>query len=285
MSIKEQTFQDYIDLTDSSSGFIKMAKLAIDRWGVMGTAARYLLMRAETNKFIKSSNSILNSDERKKLIRSFNKIQAEIQCVHSPYQFVLMAKYILDLEVEGPIIECGCYKGGGSAKLSLLAKITNRKLIICDSFAGLPSPKESEEARLEMHSGDHGIVYAGGEYSAALDEVKRNIEKTGCIDVCDFVPGFYSESLQNVTAAPACVVMDVDLISSARDCLKHLWAKTAQNGLWFTHEAHFPYYISGILDAEWWKCAFNEAPPVIFGAGSGLSECASSLAYFKKTSV
>jgi hypothetical protein len=115
-----------------------------------------------------------------------------------------------------------------------------------------------------------------------LDEIKQNIQRFGYIDVCDFIPGFFAHSLPTINVNPACVYLDVDLISSARDCLKYLWPKTVKHGLWFTHEAFLPTYIVGILDPEWWQTTLNDTPPIIFGAGSGLSECDEGLAYFRK---
>jgi O-methyltransferase len=41
----------------------------------------------------------------------------------------------------GSVVECGCYVGGSTANLSLVCAATGRKLIIFDSFQGLPEPK------------------------------------------------------------------------------------------------------------------------------------------------
>ena len=41
-------------------------------------------------------------------------------------------------ETEGFILECGTLKGGCAANLSLVAKMTNLKLLVYDSFEGLP---------------------------------------------------------------------------------------------------------------------------------------------------
>jgi O-methyltransferase len=261
---------------------IKMIQHAFSQWGFLGTLARFLLMKSETRRFLISKSDALDQNEKRKLLRNFDRIQSNIHCGHSPFQFVLVAQHILELHAQGAIVECGCYKGGSTAKLSILAKMTNRQLFVCDSFAGLPPPKNAQEAFLKGHGVHPDGVFAEGEYCASLEEVKTNVDRHGCIDVCTFVPGFFEKSLRDLHIAPACIVMDVDLISSARECLKYLWPRTVDNGIWFTHEACYPGYITGILDAHWWLSHLNEVPPVIFGAGSGLSECANGLAYFKK---
>lgn len=239
-------------------------------------------MKSEIRRFVASKNNVLDKKQRRRLLRDFDSIQGSIDCAHSPYQFILVAQYVSDLDVDGPIVECGCYKGGGSAKLSILAKMLNRQLFICDSFAGLPPPENAQEAHLEGHGFHLDGAFAEGEYFATLEEVKTNIDRYGYSDVCTFVPGFFETSLKDLDISPACVFMDVDLISSARECLRYLWPRTMDNGLWFTHEAGYTSYITGILDADWWLSHLNEVPPVIFGAGSGLSECANGLAYFRK---
>jgi hypothetical protein len=43
---------------------------------------------------------------------------------------------------EGTVVECGRYMGGSTSNLSLVCATTGRKLIIFDSFAGLPEPQE-----------------------------------------------------------------------------------------------------------------------------------------------
>ncbi len=279
---RQQPFCENTDSTVDASGTANMARLALARWGVTGTLARFLLMRSETKKFIASGSGGLSRSRLRKLVRDFGRIQSNIQCAHSPYQFILIARSILNLDVEGPIVECGCFKGGSSAKLSLLAELTGRELVICDSFMGLPKPASDAEARLEGYGHDPGYVFSEGEYHGSLPEVRENVRNYGCLDVCSFVPGFFVDSLPDLEGSPAAVVIDVDLISSARDCLRYLWPRTAKGGVWFTHEAGFPAYVAGVMDAGWWQSELGEAPPVIYGAGSGLSECASALAYFVK---
>jgi hypothetical protein len=91
---------------------------------------------------------------------------------------LLMAAVILDVppEVEGVIVECGCYKGCSSVNLSLVAAMCRRELHIFDSFAGLPSLSTTEEEHLVMV--DREVqTYATGAYAGTLEEVTRNIKR------------------------------------------------------------------------------------------------------------
>jgi hypothetical protein len=281
MQATEPTYQSSVDETVPRT-FLETARFALRQYGFLGTVARFLLMREDMKRFVRGAKDPEETAFRKDLLRKFAAIQKHVTCAHSPYQFVLMAEFLLNLQVAGPLVECGCFKGGSTAKLSLLAKRTGRRLVVCDSFEGLPPP-ESERERLLTAHGDHpNYELAAGEFRGALDEVKENVRRYGCLDVCEFVPGFFQQSLPDLDIRPAFVFIDVDYASSARECLKHLWPRLEPEGLWFTHEATFPQYLSDILDAEFWQLNFGECPPVLMGGGSGLALNAASIAYFRK---
>ena len=94
------------------------------------------------------------------------------------------------------MVECGCAKGGSTAKLSILAKETNRRLFVCDSFEGIPSlPDGMKEMTYEGNLNVPDSVAFEGKFSTPMEEVKANISKYGCIEVCEFVPGYFEKSL------------------------------------------------------------------------------------------
>lgn len=264
-------------------GFFGTIQYTLRQHGILESIAMYLMMKDEFNKFVQKGKSQRDKEFRKQLIEKFNYIQNKIACAHSPYQFILMADYIFNLKVSGPIIQCGCFKGGSTAKLSLLARKTKRRLYIYDSFQGLPPESLKGEKDLQGLGDFPNTKYAQGEYCGTLEEVINNVKQYGAIEVCEFIPGFFKDTLKKVKVKPAFVFTDVDYISSARDCLKHLWPSLLSDGYWFTHEASFPKYIQGILDFKWWKDNLNENPPIIYGGGSGLSPLARAIAYFQKT--
>ncbi|HZW29655.1 MAG TPA: TylF/MycF/NovP-related O-methyltransferase [Isosphaeraceae bacterium] len=276
----------YVESTDAlvPRGLLETARYALHRYGFVSTVARYLLLKEDLRGFVRRGKSPAERAFRKDLLRKFAVIQGRVACAHPPYQFVLMAQYLLDLAIPGPIVECGCFKGGSTAKLSLLAERTGRRLYVCDSFQGLPEPESDRERLLKGHG--HGdtpdLAFRPGEYAGRIDEVRRNVDRFGCLDVSEFIPGFFSDSLPGLDIEPAFVFIDVDYVSSARDCLRHLWPRLAPGGYWFTHEAAYPDYILGILAPGFWREVLGECPPVIMGAGSGLSGNAPGIAYFRK---
>lgn len=262
--------------------FFGTLALAYRRFGIMGSLARFLMIREEHQNFIKQAANEDDRQFRMTLLKQFQNIHKKVKCAHRPGQFLTVAKYLLPLEMPGPIVQCGCFKGGSSCKLSLLAKKTGRKLYVCDSFAGLPPPTASDEHLLKSDSDFVNIEFSEGEYCGTLAEVRSNMANFGCLEVCEFVPGFFADSLPKLDVTPAMVFADVDFISSARDCLRYLWPRLLPGGLWFTHEAAFDKFVYGILDPQWWHATLNECPPVMFGAGNGLSVAAGALGFFRK---
>ena len=89
---------------------------------------------------------------------------------------------LLNLEVPGVMVECGTYKGGSAVNFSLACELVNRRLVICDSFAGLPRPSEQDRT----HSTIDGMTddYEAGWWRGTLAEVRGNITRYGAIDRC-----------------------------------------------------------------------------------------------------
>jgi O-methyltransferase len=182
----------------------------------------------------------------------------------------ILATEILSLPptVAGDIIECGCWKGASAAALSLVCAMTGRKLIVCDSFAGLPED-EPRAVHKYPHLGVFGF-YRKGMYAGRLDEVKSNIDKYGKLTVCEFLPGFFSESLKSLSSPVAFAFLDVDLASSMRDCITHLWPLLVNNGRIYTDDSGDMDVVRLWFDDDWWETNVNQAAPGYVGSGCGL---------------
>jgi O-methyltransferase len=153
-------------------------------------------------------------------------------------------------------------------------------LYVFDSFSGLPAPTAFDK----IHHAFSGRVkhYTEGDYRGTLDEVRRNVARWGVLEACEFVPGDFSETLPTFAGEPALVFMDVDLIESARTCLRLLWPILREGGRFFTHEAGVETFLDGVLDPIWWHSALKQCPPVLYGAGYRFGPHAANLAYLKK---
>lgn len=196
---------------------------------------------------------------------------------------LLMAIYILNIspKIKGDLVECGAWKGASSARLSLLAKLVKRKLIVADSFEGLPA--DQKVVHQYPHLGVFGF-YKKGMYKTELDEVKENISKYGEIKSCDFLVGFYQNSLKKIKKSIVFVFLDVDLASSTKDCLKYLWPKLIDGGFVFTDDSCDMAVVKVWFDQSFWKISLKQSPPGYVGSGCGLPTVAgySALGYARK---
>jgi O-methyltransferase len=173
-----------------------------------------------------------------------------------------MALKLLEMspEVPGVVVECGTWKGGTAANLSLVCRIVNRKLIICDSFEGLPAGS-LEDRRA-------GQYQAGG-YRGTLDEVRANLARYGHIECCEFVKGWLEVTLPSLHHPVVLAYLDVDLEASLDCCVRHLWPLLTERGYLFIDEADGLDYCSLFFSERYWRENFKRTPPGLIGAGIG----------------
>jgi hypothetical protein len=199
---------------------------------------------------------------------------------------VILARELMKVPapVEGDVIECGAYKGASSASLSLACALVGRKLWVCDSFSGLPVA-ESDIVRDYPHLKEYGR-YEQGMYSGALVEVRENIRRHGHIASCEFLPGLFAESLKALPQRVAFAFLDVDLTTSIRDCVRHVWPRLIDHGLVYTDDSCDMEVVRVWFDDAWWQRELGVRAPGYVGSGCGLpvSTSVSSLGYARKVS-
>ena len=186
-----------------------------------------------------------------------------IHCPHTQAEIISFIKAILALspEIKGDILEAGCYKGGSTAKFSIVAKIAGRKLLVFDSFEGIPS--NNEHHGKDIFGNPAG--FSKGDYAGDLEEVKNNIKKYGEIETCEFIKGWFSETMPNLKRPLALVYLDVDLASSTKTCLQYLYPLISLRGSLFSQDGHLPLVIDIFDDEEFWHGQVGMEKPVIEG--------------------
>jgi O-methyltransferase len=230
--------------------------------------------------FLSRARSANDSRLRRELQKHFRTVDRNVKCFHTEKEMFVMADFLLGLDSPGCIVECGCYRGGSSAKLSRLASATGRKLYVCDSFAGLPD--------VGMHDGrfdtldKNAVSFSQGEYAAALADVQNNVKRWGDPSVVEYVPGFFDQTLPELDVRPALIFADADLIDSMRTIIRSLWHRVIPGGRIFMHDMNLVGLVYGVTDGSWWMQAVGCNPPPIFGAGHGCGLGAGGLAYFEK---
>lgn len=225
------------------------------------------------------------------LIEKFKSIDQEIGTYcHESGEAYFLANEIMNLRVPGPIVECGCYKGAMTAKLSLVAAYTRRPLVVFDSFEGLPKSDEVHRlypSYIEKREAARPFAqfsYHPSQYKGRLDEVVNNVAAYGDIAPCTFIKGWFEETLPNVYLKPAFVFMDVDLVTSAKTCLLHLWPQLV-GPKFYTHEAFNATHMKALLDPKWWYSTLNVGVPYCKGDETGVNDYALGIAAFHKNNL
>ena len=206
-----------------------------------------------------------------KLLRRFVRNAREITTATGWHEHLTLATYLLSVpkSMPGAVIECGCFKGSSTASLSLVCKAIGRRLVVCDSFEGLPEVTEHDRVHVSLVAARYE-TYAKGDYTARIDEVKANVARYGALECCSFVKGYFQDTLPHLQEQAAFVFLDVDLHDSLRTCLLNLWPRLEDGAYLFTHEAQQLPFASIFFDKAWWNANLQCNPPGLVGAGCGL---------------
>ncbi len=177
---------------------------------------------------------------------------------------VAMAAKLFEIppEVEGVIVEAGCWKGGTTANLSLVADVVGRTLVVYDSFEGLPAPAD----------GDRWASPLGqGAFKGELEEVRANVAAHGVVERCEFRRGWFNESLAGHTEPIVLAFVDVDHQASMHQCVQGLWPHLRDDGYWFVDEYVRLDYCALFFSERYWRTYFDRPPPGLMGAGTGIA--------------
>lgn len=215
--------------------------------------------------FLLSNDLGVSFPTRFQLICGFHSISAHVPCEHLQAEMLafLRAMFLLPTSLHGCIVECGCFKGGGTAKLSLAAKLARRELVVFDSFEGIPENDETH--RSNIWGGR--VSFLRGDYCGSLEEVQSNVREFGEIEACKFVKGMFQDTLPTFGDPVAAAYLDVDLASSTETCLRYLWPLLAPGGILFSQDGHLPLVLEVLTDEGLWREQVGTAKPTIHGLG------------------
>jgi macrocin-O-methyltransferase TylF-like protien len=194
-------------------------------------------------------------------------------------ELLLISNEICETKVPGEVVECGCYRGGSTATLSVACRKANRKLHVFDSFCGLPEP-EIEDFSHTVLSDSEIHRYKKGAFASSLEAVKSNVSRFGAIGTCQFWPGYFEDTLPRFRERVAVAYCDVDLVGSLKTCIRHLWPLMSDGAVMFTHEAHHLEVAKLFHDDVWWNHELNMKAPGLVGSGSGLGLMKTAHGYY-----
>ncbi len=208
----------------------------------------------------------INTAARAELVRRYSEITQNVACHHTEAEMFQYARAILEMPkaVHGDFVEAGCFKGGGTAKFSLAAKVAGRRLLVFDSFEGIPEHDEPHEKNIYGNP----AFFRKGDYRGDLEEVKDNVAKFGSIENCEFLKGWFEDTLPSVRGPLAGIYLDVDLAASTRTCLKYLYRQLQEGGVLFSQDGHLPLVIDVFSDGRFWEQEVGYPMPHVEGLGT-----------------
>ncbi len=200
------------------------------------------------------------SAEKRQIASRLREIHASITCEHTHAEMIRMIEAMRSIppDVPGCLVEAGCYKGGSTAKLSIMAKALGRQLVVFDSFEGIP-PNDEAHSR-NIFGGT--VAFPKGSYEGGLAEVRANVERHGEIDCCRFIPGWFDDTMPGFHQPIVAAFVDVDLASSTRTCLRHLYPLLVPGGFLFSHDGHLPLCLEVFNDEALWSSLGVKKPPI-----------------------
>lgn len=213
-------------------------------------------------------STLLPAARLEELLNQFQTVSRNVDCPHNPSHILSFVTAMLKMPkgIEGVIIEAGCFKGGSTAKFSLVARYLQRELVVFDSFEGLPDNSENHETTISGSSIKDW--FKAREFCGSLDEVKSNVSKYGDISVCRFVKGWFDNTLPVFNEKICAAYLDVDLASSTRTCLQHIYPKLVPGGVLVSQDGDFPLVIDVFKDDNFWRQTVGCEKPLIRGLGS-----------------
>lgn len=261
---------------------------------VIGQAAKYAadcssVARYEDLFLGNGRGTKYDGSVRASILKRFRRIDKEMDIKTTPTDGLFLAEAMLSIDCPGAVVECGCFNGGSTAKLSIVAALTGRKLFVFDSFQGLPEADSYNTFDLHARKSvawtkrNHWRV---GQYAAPVDAVKANIDRYGESSVCTFIKGWFNETLgPGLPQQVALAFTDVDLPSSAQECLLRIWPRLSDGGIFFSHDIAYLKVLQAFNDERLWRETFNEHPPIFFGAGFGMCDSSPHLGFAVKGGV
>ena len=228
---------------------------------------RFLLTRdrSELIRFLRRRDMPAASlRERWSLVREFLRVTHGVRGYHTLAEMLEVAAAILSRAGRSglTVVECGCAKGGSTAKLSLATRRAGGRLIAFDSFRGIPENDERHR-----HLDGRSVVFRAGAFRGTLTGVSRTIAELGAPEVVELRKGWFDESLSGFDEPVDVAFVDVDLLASVRTCLVALAPRLRPDGVLFSHDGHLQAVRALLASPSFWRGEVGVDPPMICGLG------------------
>ncbi len=159
-----------------------------------------------------------------------------------------LAEDIFNNNIPGDFIETGVWRGGSCIFMSAILRaygITDRDVYVCDSFEGLPPPKEHE------YPVDRGDTHHTAPFLAVgLEQVQTNFEGYDLLtSQVKFVKGWFSDTLPGLEVEKLALLrLDGDMYESTIVALENLYPKLSVGGYVIVDDYGLPNCRRAIAD-------------------------------------
>lgn len=160
---------------------------------------------------------------------------ADLAILHPLQALNVVERLDQALTEPGDVIECGIFQGVTSVLMAMLMDIRQspKKLFLCDSFEGLPSPDRQVDASERFQKGG---------WAAGRQEVENLLASFNVLERCVIHEGWFSETLPLLSDDQqfCFAYIDADLYASTVDCLTHIWPRLGRRAVAVFDDYHHP---------------------------------------------
>lgn len=222
--------------------------------------------RAEALRFLGEARSHAQLAARVKLLIAFIRTTNHVRAYHTQAEMLTVSSAILARGRKAPltVVECGAAKGASTAKLSLALQMAGGGRLHCfDSFKGIP---ENDEVHQNLDG--RSVRFRKGAFLGRLGAVKRAVEGFGAPELVSFHKGWFEDSLPSLAVDADVVLLDVDLWSSTRTCLIHLFPRLRAGAVVFSQDGHLERMVRELGREAFWRDEVGVPPPRVHGLGT-----------------
>ncbi|HEX7903826.1 MAG TPA: TylF/MycF/NovP-related O-methyltransferase [Chitinophagaceae bacterium] len=180
-------------------------------------------------------SDIAKDQEFHELYEKINKYT--IVGIERSYALYRAVKYILERNIKGSFVECGVWRGGSAMLIAytlLKAGVTDKKIILYDTFEGMVKPGEND-GKFEKQEWERMKIDEGRNSwcLSTIEEVQANMLQT-CYPKGNImlIKGKVEETIPEQTPGQIALLrLDTDWYTSTKHELTHLYPLLEKNGV------------------------------------------------------
>ncbi len=214
---------------------------------------KFLLTRDRTavTRFLAAQYPLrLSTGDRVELLRRFTHTTNHNRGYHTLAELLTVCDAIFS-RADGRdlvVLEAGTGGGSSTAKLSLATQLAHGRLVAYDSFQGIPDNDE-----LHHLLDGRPLRFVRGAFRGRLTAVKKRVAEYGAPGVVELTKGLFDDTLPHLDTPVDVALLDVDLASSTKTCLRHIVPRLRQDGLLFSQDGHIRETIEIFEDTRFWS--------------------------------